>query len=276
MLTAVEVRSASGALLTLPLEDVSNGLYIDDIRGLDPVKATIVSSSFAAIDGTQYQSSRRESRNIVLTIGLEPDYSTDSVRDLRSRLYEYMMPKSEVSLTFIHDEADDELEVVISGRVESLETALFSEEPAVDISIVCFDPDFVDLTEVLVEGDTVADTTEITINYDGTVESGFIFELLVDRALTEFTIYHTPPGKPVRTLDFAANLETGDVLTISTIAGNKSVLLTRTATTSSLLYGMSPQSNWIELEKGANKIRVYALGDPIPYTITYTTRYGGL
>lgn len=276
MLTAVEVRSASGALLTLPLEDVSNGLYIDDIRGLDPVKATIVSSSFAAIDGTQYQSSRRESRNIVLTIGLEPDYATDSVRDLRSRLYEYMMPKSEVSLTFIHDEADDELEVVISGRVESLETALFSEEPAVDISIVCFDPDFVDLTEVLVEGDTVADTTEITIDYDGTVESGFVFELLVDRTLTEFTIYHTPPGKPVRTLDFAANLETGDVLTITTIAGNKSVLLTRTATTSSLLYGMSPQSNWIELEKGANKIRVYALGDPIPYTITYTTRYGGL
>jgi tail protein len=273
MLTAVEVRSASGALLTLPLEDVSNGLYIDDIRGLDPVKATIVSSSFAAVDGSQYQSSRRETRNIVMTIGLEPDYATESVRDLRARLYEYMMPKSEVSLTFIHE---DGLEVVISGRVESLETALFSEEPAVDISIICFDPDFIDLTEVEVEGETVDDATEITVNYAGTVESGIVFELAVDRTLTEFTIYHTPPGKPVRTLDFAGNLETGDLLTITTIAGNKSLILTRTATSSSVLYGMSPQSNWIELEKGANKIRVYALGDPIPYTITYTTRYGGL
>lgn len=276
MLSAVEVRSAAGALLTLPLEDVSNGLYIEDIRGLDPVKATIVSSSFAAVDGSQYQSARRESRNIVLTVALEPDYAVDSVRDLRARLYEYMMPKSEVTLTFVHDAADDGLEVVISGRVESFETSLFSEEPAVDISIICFDPDFVDLTEIEVSGNTVSTTTEITINYDGTVESGFVFALAVNRTLTEFTIYHTPPGKPVRTLDFAANLASGDLLTITTIAGNKSLILTRASANSSILYGMSPQSAWIELEKGANKIRVYATGAAIPYTIKYTTRYGGL
>lgn len=276
MLKQVEIRTAAGNLLTLPLEDVSNGLYIEDIRGLDPVKATLVSSTFATMDGTQYQSSRRESRNIVLTISLEPDYSVDTVRELRHRLYQFLMPKSQVSLTFVHDSEEDDLEVTIAGRVESLETALFSKEPAVDISIICFDPDFVDEVVVEIEDETVEDTTEITISYDGTVEAGIIFVLHVDRTETEFTIYHTAPDNTVRQFDFSANLIVNDEVTISMVAGNKYLKLLRASTESSLLYAKSPQSPWIELERGINKIRVYATGEAIPYTITYQTRYGGL
>ena len=275
MLTKVEVRTTTGMLLVLPLDDISNGYVIEEIEGLDPVKATIVSSDFAQLDGSQYQASRRESRNITMRIGLEPDYVTKSVRDLRTNLYTYLMPKTQVSLRFYMSEG---LIVDITARVESLETILFTKEPLVDISLICFDPDFLELEPVIVTGDTVSDSTEFLIPYgvDGTVETGITFVLNVDRALTEFTIYHRPADDVVRTLNFAAILEADDVLTINTVVGSKEVTLLRDSVLSSLLYGMSPQSNWIDLHPGDNYFRVYAVGAAIPFTITYTTRHGGL
>lgn len=273
MLTLVEVRSSQGSLLSLPLEDVSDGLILQDVEGLDPVKATIVSSSFAGMDGSQYQSSRREDRNLILKLDLEPDYITSSVRDLRKRLYKYFMPKSYVSLRFYDS---DGLTVDISGRVESFESPLFTNEPEVSISILCFDPDFIDLTPVELNGMTTSGTTETLITYDGSVETGILFTLNLDRNLTEFTFYHRPPDGTLRSMEFAASLVAGDVLKISTVAGNKGANLNRSNSDSSILYGISPQSNWIELMQGDNYIRVYAEGIPIPYNITYTNRYGGL
>lgn len=273
MLTKVEVTNSQGALLGLQLDDVSDGLILEDIQGLDPVKATLVSSSFANLDGEQYHSSRREARNVKLTIGLEPDYITSSVRDLRKRLYGFFMPKSEVTLLFYDS---DGLTVNIVGRVESCETALFTKEPAMDISIMCFDPDFIDPNVVTINGMSVSDSTELLIPYDGTVETGILLELDVNRDLTQFTIYHRPPDGTLRTTDFAASLTTGDTLKISTVPGSKYATLTRAASDSSLLYGISPQSNWIELQNGDNYLRLYAEGAGIPYTITYTPRYGGL
>lgn len=273
MLTKVEVRTAQGSLLSLVLDDISDGLVLEDVQGLDPVKATIVSSSFAQMDGEQYHSSRRESRNIKITIGLQPDYVTQTVRDLRNRLYNFFMSKREVNLRFYDS---DGLTVDITGRVETCETALFTKDPAVDISIMCFKPDFMELTPVVLNGMTTADTIETIIPYIGTVDAGVLFTLNPNRPLTQFTIYHGPPDGTLRTLDFSASLDAGDTLKISTVTGAKSVLRTRAGTVSSLLYGMSPQSNWISLMNGDNRIRVYALGAAIPYSIIYTNRYGGL
>lgn len=274
MIETVEVRTSSGALLTLSFQDIVAGYMVEDIRGLDPVTAVLVSSSFAGMDGTQYQSSRREERDLIFTIALEPDFDlANTVRELRTHLYDFFMPKSEVTLHFT---LEDELEVDVKGRVKSFETSIFTKEPAVDITIVCNDPDFVDPEPVVINGSTVNTTTETVINYDGTVETGIELVLNVNRSLSEFTIYHRPPDGTVRTFDFEGALVAGDVLRISTVVGNKYVTLTRGGTTTSLLYGKSPQSNWTEFQKGANGFRVYALGAAIPYTVTYTTRYGGL
>jgi hypothetical protein len=273
MLTMVEVRTAQGDLLNLPLADASSGLIVDSIEGLDPVKATIVSSSFANLDGAQYHSSRRETRNITLRIALEPDYVETSVQDLRHRLYSFFMPKSVANLRFI---MSDGQMYDITGRVESLETALFSKEPAVDISLLCFDPDFYDPVSLSVAGSTTSTVARITIDYEGSIETGILFTLNVNRTLSEFTIYHNPPDGSLVSLDFAGPLVAGDVLRISTVAGNKGVTLTHLGVETSMLYAISPQSKWIELLPGQNLIRVYATGAAIPYTIEYTDKYGGL
>lgn len=273
MITLVEARTQQGALLSLPLDDVSSGIVIQDIGGLDPVKATIVSSSFAGRDGSQYQSSKREARNITIKFGIEPDYVEDSVRDIRIRLMAFFMPKSQVSLRFYDS---DGLTVEIAGRVESFDSPLFAAEPTADISIVCFDPDFIERTPVVLSGSSVSSTANTHLFYPGSIETGFKFVLNVNRSLTQFTLYNTPADNSVRVLDFAASLIAGDTVTISTVAGAKSVTLTRAGINSSLLYGMSSQSDWLEFFPGDNFYRVYAVGAAIPYSITYTTRHGGL
>lgn len=274
MLIKVEARSPAGALLILVLDDTSDGYVLRDVEGLTPVKASIASSKFANVAGSQYQSSRRDERNIVIKLDLEPDYITQSVKDLRTNLYRWFMTDEPVDLRF-YDSGG--LEVDVSGRVEFCEAPLFTREPKVDISIICFSPDLVDITPVEIAGETVEDSTEMLIEYDGTVDTGIIFVLNVDRTLTEFTIYHRAPDGVIRSFELAADLEADDVVTLNTNVGSKSVTLTRDGTDTSLMYGRAVQSNWIQLKKGGdNYIRVLATGTEIPYEISYTTKYGGL
>lgn len=273
MLTKVEARNDRGLLLSLPLMDISEGFIIQDIEGLDPVKATLVSSSFANLDGEQYQSSRREKRNMLFTLGLEPDYVTQTIKALRTRLYGHFMPKSNVDFRFF---SDDFPTVDISGRVESFEAPLFAKDPEVKISLLCFNPDFYDSTPVVLNGNTVADTSEVAINYVGTVESGIKFRLLVNRSIIGFTIFNRASDNAIRSLEFLAPLIAGDVIEINTSSGAKGATLTRAGVGTSILYGISPYSSWLEMFPGSNNIRVAVTGAPIPYTLEYTTKYGGL
>jgi hypothetical protein len=170
----------------------------------------------------------------------------------------------------------DGLIVDISGRVKNFSAPLFTSDPQATIVIECFNPDFSENSPVEISGETVSSTANTAIDYPGTVQTGFVFTMNVNRSLSEFSLYLQTPDDTISTIDFAANLEDGDVLTISTVRGDKYVKLNRAGVENSLLYGMSSQSTWPFLMPGENEIRVYSEGDPIPYTVTYTSRYGGL
>lgn len=276
MLTSVEVRTPQGDILPLVLEDVSDGLVLSSVDGLDPVKATLVSTSFAGTDGEQYQSSKREKRNIVLKLELEPDYVTTSVSDLRKRLYRYLMPQSEVTLRFY---TSDGLYVDIDSRVESFSSPQFVQDPNVTISLICFNPDFLDPNPVHLSLMTTSDTTETLIPYAGDIDTGVVFTLYVDRPLPQFTIYLRTPDGNLRSMDFVTALSAGDKLVISTVPGAKGATLTRASSDSSVLYGVSPQASWHALQpsvSGGNYLRFYAVGAAIPFDLDFTTRYGGL
>lgn len=272
MLTKLEVNS-QGSLLSLPLSDISSGFIVQQIDGLDPVKATLSSTAFAGLDGEQYQASRRDTRNIKITLGLDPNPLVDTVRTLRKQLYAYFLPKSQITLTFY---MDDGLTVSIAGVVESFGSTLFAQDPSVDISIICYDPDFYDSSPEVLSGNSTASSAVTILTYDGEVSTGFVFTLNVNRTLSGVTIYNTTPNEGIRSLDFSGSLVAGDVLTISTITGSKGATLTHLGSSSSVLFGIPPQSAWLDLKPGSNQLRVYAVGAAIPYTITYTTKYGGL
>lgn len=273
MLTRVEVTTPQGAVLDLPLGDISSSLQIESIEGLDPVKATIASSSFAQLDGAQYHSSRRETRDIKLRISFRPDYALTTVKALRAELYRFFMPKSQVDLGFFLNDGPG---VRINGYVESFETSLFTKEPAVDISVHCLDPDFYDPAPVVVDGMSTASEEELTIVYDGNVETGFLLNFSAGRVVTEFDLYNRLENGGLQSLEFATHLDVDDELEISTVPGSKYATRINGMTRTSVLYGISPQSVWLKLFPGINHIRLYEDGEPFSYTIAYMNRYGGL
>lgn len=273
MLSVVEVIGSQGSFLRLPLDEETGGISIEDIEGLGPVKATLVSSSFANLDGAQFHNSRREPRNIKIRFGLSPDYANQDTQDLRNRLYEFFMPKTEVKLRFISHTG---FAVDISGVVEDFPTALFSQEPTVEIVLICFDPSFRSVQEFVFEAGTTSGTDEVVLNYTGTVETGILFAILPNRSISDFTIHHRPPDGTLRTLSFSAPLVLNDRVEINTNPGSKRVTLKRSNVESSLLYAQSPQSDWITLQPGSNRLRVAVSGAAIPYSIRYMAKYGGL
>lgn len=273
MLTKVEARNSAGTVLTLPLQDISDGYTLKSIDGLDPVKATIVTSSYANSDGQEYESSSRGGRNLILNLGFEPDWVNSTVKALRDNLYKWFMTKRFVDLRFYEDTG---LIVSIVGRVESNESPRFTADPDSKISVICFLPDFIGMTNELVSLNSVSDATEATVNYAGTSETGFLFTLNVNQAIPGFALYQRGDDGVQYELDFAADLLPGDVINLSTVTGNKYITLTRGGVNSSLLYGMSPSSPWLNLTPGDNKLRLLINGSPMPYTIAYTDKYGGL
>lgn len=273
MLTKLEVRTKRGTLLTLPFYEDDGGYKVAAVDGLDPVEAVLVSSSYAGLDGEQGHSARRAARDLGIALDLEPDYVDDTITSLRKKLYSFFMPKSEVYLRFFEETG---IYYDIKGQVSDFDAPLFVKDADIQINLRCFQPDFVDPRIVKLTRATVADQTTFNIDYPGTVDTGTILTLRPQRALSAFTIYNSGEDNVQRQFDFAAPLQIGDKLVISSLRGSKGITLTRAGTSQSYLYGRSTTANWIELTEGINKFRVFANGDPIPYDLEYVVRYGGL
>src|SRR5450756_451910 len=247
MLTMVEITNQRNGTLQLPLLDASAGYVVRDVEGLSPVKATLTSSSMAQEDGAQPQNATRTTRNILLKIGLEPDYVTNDVQSLRSDLYDYFMPKSNVQVGLY---LDDTLYAITSGQVESFDNVLFSADPEVDISIICYDPDFYAPTSSVLSTLTVPNTNVTTISYPGSSDAGVLFNLNLNATIAvgaSFSIYCTQSDGTVQIMSFP-NLPiivNGDVLSVSTIPGSKSVTLNRAGVVTSMHSYLDPKSTWI-------------------------------
>lgn len=272
-LQQVDITNSRGSVLSLQMEQDDGPYQINAIEGLDPGKAVLISTSSAGQDGETYQSSKRPARNIKLKLDFDPDFAPKSNSELRNDLYAWFMPRARITLRFFLSTG---LYVDIDGVVESMDSPLFVDDPDATISIMCFQPDFVDGRLASVPAFTVSDSTNMPIDYPGTVDAGTVVTVNFNRASSGFSIYNTDESGAVQQLDFSGALLNGDKLVVSSLAGSKGITLTRAGVSSSFLFGRSSQSSWINLSEGVNQFRVYAVGDPIPYTLEYAVRYGGL
>ena len=149
----------------------SEPIQIRNIDGLGPVKASINTAPFGAIDGEAYRGSSMGKRNIVISFGLNPNWSDETVGSLRQSLYDFFMPKMSTRLRLYSDELPT---CDISGYVESCEPNIFSKDPDVQVSIICPDPDFVDIELSTAEGiiGTPEEAVATEIEYIGTRPTG--------------------------------------------------------------------------------------------------------
>jgi Phage tail protein len=272
MLTMVTAQRIQSGILLLPLADSSAGYIVRDIQGLDPVKATLASSAYAQQDGGQLHNARREARNITMKIGLKPDYVSTSVRSLRSGLYHFFMPKSLITFS-LYD--DDVLWGTTEAVVESCENNMFTDDPQVDISIMCYDPDFYAPEVTHIDSATVSDTTTQEIDYEGTSDTGIEFALTFPADSGEIRLYNTRPDNVLNLVILQGSFLANDVLKVNSNQGRKSIVVSRGGMNIPSLYYLDRRSSWVSLEHGVNLFRAYYSGSAIPFTLDYTARYGG-
>ena len=273
MLTRVDVINERGESLSLPLQGNMSGYQVKDIEGLDPGTASLSDSPTALLPGSDYITGHREPRDIVLHLGYDEDFVTNTVESLRRNLYRFFMPTTAVRLRFFFD---GQPFVDISGVVKTCESALFTKDPEMAVTLVAHRPDFSAVTETVIAG---VSQTDLTVPYEGTVPVGYFLEATFDRDVPygTLTLSHTTGGV-TSSVTLASAFGTGDTVKLNTVPGDKYVRIFRMANAeevSGLPY-LESFGAWPVLRPGQNVLTLGLSGLPIPFTVRYTARYGGL
>ncbi|MBQ1389184.1 MAG: phage tail family protein [Clostridia bacterium] len=107
--------------------------YVKSITGLTPPPTTINTTVSGIHDGSYYNSSRMQQRNIVITLGLRGD-----VEKNRQHLYSIFPLKKECTVYYQNQNRN----LKINGFIETLEADIFVQQEDVQISIICPNPYF--------------------------------------------------------------------------------------------------------------------------------------
>lgn len=283
MITKVEVYSSSPSAPELPLSAGTTAnddpIQIRDIQGLGPVKAEITTTPYASGRGELFQGVRTNKRNIVLTLGLNPNWTDQTISSLRQQLYAYLMPESWCKLRFF---SDDVPTVDIEGYVESFEPNIFSQDPELQISVICPKPDFIGIDVVQISGETIllASSVQETFDYAGSVPTGI--EVRVDWEGVAYTgkimvVVKSPTTPQVFEVDpITVNGTTYfRMSSVRNIKRVQNISLTDGAITNKLQV-MTADSVWPELQPGTNHLQVKTTTTGMTFQMAYFAKYGAL
>lgn len=275
MIKRVIVTNYVGDTLTLELSNPwESGFVIQSITGITPAKANIEVTEIVTADGAIYNSSRLESRNIVIALAFLENPTIEEVRHLS---YKYFPVKKPIKMVFETDTRVSEIE----GYVESNEINIFSKQEGCQISIICPDPNFYSETvehtmysvadplfhfpfsneglnvKTIVFGEVWAIKQDL-IYYEGDEDIGLTFVIDANGPATNVNIYNSLSNKYISIdTDKLASLTgngiiAGDRITICTIKGKKSVTLLRSGVTTNILNCINRDAEWFQLISGDN------------------------
>lgn len=278
------------------------GFIIRNIEGLGPTKANINTTEVSLNDGSIYNSSRLDNRNITFDLLF---YQTDkeSIEDIRQKSYKYFPIKKKITLTV---ETDNNT-LVAEGYVESNEPEIFSDAEGTNISIICPDPymyesetDFTvfsgieplfefpfeneSLNEPLLEMGMLQIRTENTVFYEGYGEVGVSIYIHAMGEATNLTIVNVNTReKLIINTDkleqmTGSAIVAGDNIVIHTHKGNKSITLLRDGVTTNILNCREKGSKWFTLTKGDNIFAYTAESGALNllFTISNRNAYDGV
>ena len=247
----LSVKNISGDVLRLTR---NNSYAITGVTGLTPVAANINTSTAGIYDGETYNSARLGYRNIVITL-----YFTHDVEKNRIKLYDYFQTKQFCTLYFSNDSRD----VYISGYVETFECDLFSVSETAQISIICPNPYFKSVAEIV---NSSSEETTIIIPNNGDVPAGMDIVINFTGAVTNPVIRNAATGEYFcLNRDFVSD----DVVTVNTRNGEKSVKLTRFGVDFNIINAVDASSVWLQLRRGNNTLYFNADSGVDHMTVTF-------
>lgn len=233
-----------------------------------------------AIEGGFYQGHRPRSRELVFTIGLNPNYSLgQTVASLREDLYSLLGGQAAGILVSLFN---DDVEVArIAGHVSKMPTPLFEKSTVAQITVECTSPYLkapVETIHTEANGLTSASTLNV-IEYDGSAPTGIIFDFTTVNAVgSQFRGIKIESNSEVLTFD--TMIDSQDRIIINTTPGSRSALSTGPTGNKNLLSSIINGSVWPKLYKGTNEVYVTSyLGNLFSHdwnSISYTKQYWGV
>lgn len=244
----------------LRLTQNESDFQVLSIQGLTPPNAQINTSKIAGLDGSIFNSSTMNERNIVITLKLR-----GNIEQNRINLYSFFRSKEWCKIYYQNDSRN----VYIEGYAESIECDLFTNKEIMQISILCPNPYFKGVSEIIddvsksqaafvfpfaidlpgIEFSTMDSSRVTNVINNSDSETGVIIKIDVVGNCNTIQIKDITTGGTF-TLNHAF-LE-GDKIIIDTNKGNKSVTLTREATTTNLFTKIKKGSTFFQLNVGDN------------------------
>lgn len=261
----LKIENAKGS--TFELTNNEENYQITKIDGLNPPNANVNVSSYANGDGSSFNSSRIQNREIVITICINGD-----VQKNRLLLYKYFRNKEWCKIYY----KDDLRNVFIEGYVKTLEAPIFVQKQIAQISILCPNPYFKDLETIVQSISKVIKkfTFPFSINIDKPIpfsslelekvtnvinnsesETGLIINVTFMGTVNKLEIRNVDTGKNfIIDYEFIRN----DKLVINCNRGSKSVILTREAVEYNLIPCVQSGSTFFQLGIGDNNFSFLA------------------
>lgn len=279
MIKSFTVTNFLGDSIKLTLtEPERTGFLVLNVEGLGPAKSLINTTPIATQDGARFNSARSDSRNIVFTILFYNSINHESIEELRHKTYKYFPLKKNVTI-----EVETETRTIKTvGYVESNEPTIFSAEEGTNISVVCPDPYFYNsgndiitnfysveslfefpfsnesLTEPLLTFGNINNTTEGVITYQGDTDVGIKIFIHAIGPATNLSVYNMNTRENMRIDTTKLEKLTGhgiiahDDIIITTIKGNKEVVLIRDGVSHNILNCLDKNASWFTLTRGDN------------------------
>lgn len=281
MLTQIDVvygNEQGEQALALPILGVTpkESLLIRKVTGLNPPDADLFIGEYAR-DGGLYQGRRVGSRNVVMTIDLNPNPALgETVSGLRDLLYKtFMDPLVDADHVELVLHSDDGRVRNLYGYTEKFETEIFDEvETLAQISFICPDPYIRDLVETVHTNESATWIT-VPFTYQGTAETGFEVDIHINDDTSSLTLINNNRSMTIEHQFFA-----GDVVKINTNRGFRNITYTRLGVTYPAISKMTYASRWLELHSQTNLMTVHGptLGDGVAgvKTLKYRASYWGV
>ena len=243
----------------------ANQYMTSQIEGLNPPPGTISTSSYAGMDGSYLNNAFIEKRNVVIHFEMRGI----GVEKRRHQLYKVVKPSRYVKVYY----KTAGIDVFTEGYVETCEVNNFEMLTTGQISILCPDIYWYSTETQTAEYSRVRGAFHfvcpdnddpfpigvyntqdmMTINNSGD-EVGFTLEISGGPAKNP-TIYNALTDEYMQ---ISGDIQKGDVITITTKTGNKTVLLEREGVVTNIINRLVSGSTWLNLKAGENKFYVRA------------------
>lgn len=276
----IKIENARGEVLDLSADP----RYEPILTGTAPPKATINRAKVALADGTRYNSATVDERNPLLTIYIKRD-----VARARLNLYRYIATKQYIKVYY----TADDMELYIDGYVESAEVDPWELNQNMQVSIICPQPYFKELSETYtnasnvekllgfpfaiesegVELSVVDNASSTVIQNAGTVETGLRFEIVATVRSLQPRIYNMETGEY---MGFNVDLFPGERLVVNTIQGSKSITHISEGIETNYMHTLMEGSTWLQLSPGANEISYTVDEGEVELGVYHTNMYIGV